>query len=539
MKLSVIIPAYNAERTIQACLNALKAQQGIERNDFEIIVVDDGSTDSTAALCEKEEAVCLIRQAGPKGAGASRNNGLQTAQGHLICFTDADCEPTPDWLHNLSQPFTNPEISGCKGIYATKQPELVARFVQIEYEDKYDLLRTQPRIDFIDTYSAGYLRTVLLENHGFDERFHYTEDQELSFRLAARGYQFVFQPDAVVYHQHSHTFRAYFRKKFWIGYWKTQTIRRFPERALKDSHTPQVMKFQIALMALLLVATAVFLITAVLAASILAWAGLVWLTIMTAFLCITIPFTHKAWQKDKAVALISPALLATRALALGLGTVWGIVKPQQSVLEEKTGINGLSYLIKRSMDIVGSLFGVPITVLLTPIIALLIKLDSPGPVFFKQQRAGREGKPFTLYKFRSMTADAEDELDTLIDWDNLLEPQFKLQDDPRLTRFGRVLRRWSLDELPQFWNTLKGEMSLVGPRPESLRFVARYDARHRLRLMAKPGITGPMQINGRGNLPIDDRVNLEVQYIQHYSVKTDCIILVKTISAIIRGTGAF
>ena len=539
MKISVIIPAYNAERTIQACIDALKQQQNIEPSAYEIIVVDDGSTDNTAAICEQDAAVCLIRQEDSKGAAAARNRGIQAANYPLICFTDADCQPTPTWLHHLSQPFTDHTVDGCKGIYATNQSALVARFVQIEYEDKYDLLRKQSRIDFVDTYSAAYRREVLVANNGFDERFHFTEDQELSFRLTARGYQFVFQPEAIVYHTHSSSLPTYFHKKFWIGYWKTQTIRRFPERAVKDSHTPQVMKIQIGLIALLVATTAVLPITAVLLPNWLSITAVLWLVLALIFLATTLPFLHKAWGKDKAVALAAPLLLAARALALGLGTVWGFLRPKQGVLEDKPGINGAPFLVKRIMDIVGSLFGLSFMLLFTPIIGLAIKLDSPGPVFFKQQRAGREGKPFTLYKFRSMTVDAEAELETLIDWDMLQEPLFKMPDDPRLTRVGRFLRRWSLDELPQFWNTFKGEMSLVGPRPESLRFVAHYDAGQRKRLMAKPGITGPMQINGRGTLSLDARTALELHYIQNYSVKTDCVILVKTIPAIIRGVGAF
>jgi lipopolysaccharide/colanic/teichoic acid biosynthesis glycosyltransferase/glycosyltransferase involved in cell wall biosynthesis len=539
MKVSVIIPAFNAAGTIQNCLNALKIQQGIDPSDFEVIVVDDGSTDNTAAICKANKSVCLIQQEGPKGASTARNNGIKVAQGSLICFTDADCEPTPTWLSNLIQPFSDLSIAGDKGIYATKQKEWVARFVQLEYEDKYDLLHAQPRIDFIDTYSAGYRRDILVKNNGFDERFHYTEDQELSFRLTARGYQFVFQPEAVVYHHHSDSLYAYFRKKFWIGYWKTQTIRRFPERAVKDSHTPQVMKLQIGLMALLLGVTAVLPVTAVLESPLLPWAALIWFAILAFFILTTLPFVGKAWSKDKAVATMSPLLLAVRALALGFGTVWGVLRPKEGILEEKSGINGLPYLLKRGMDISGSIIGLIFALVLAPFIAAAIKLDSPGPIIFSQQRAGREGKPFTLYKFRSMKVDAEKALNDLIDWNDLKEPQFKLQEDPRLTRVGRFLRRWSLDELPQFWNALKGEMSLVGPRPESLQFVSRYDEQQRRRLMVKPGITGPMQINGRGMLPLTERVQFEVEYIENYSITKDCIILVKTIPAIIMGTGAF
>ncbi len=539
MNISVIIPAYNAEKTISSCLEALNRQQNIDPSEFEVIVVDDGSTDNTKDICQHFNNVTYLWQAGPKGASTARNSGLNVAQGDIICFTDADCEPTPTWLYNLSQPFADSEISGCKGIYASKQKEIVARFVQIEYEDKYDLLKKQSRIDFIDTYSAGYRRDMLIENDGFDERFHYTEDQELSFRLAAKGYQFVFQPEAVVFHHHSSSISAYFRKKFWIGYWKTQTIRRFPERVVKDSHTPQVMKFQIGLMALWLGVAFLLPVTAVLTPSLLSLTTLGWFAIFTAFLLTTIPFTKKAAQKDKVVALVSPCLLAARALALGLGTVWGLLKPKEGILEEKPGINGIKYTIKRMIDILGSLVGLCFTVLVTPIIAVAIKLDSSGPIFFKQTRAGREGKPFTIYKFRSMTVDAEHELDTLVDWENLKEPHFKLKDDPRLTRVGRFLRRWSLDELPQFWNCLVGQMSLVGPRPESVRFVSRYNVQQRQRLTAKPGMTGPMQIYGRGALPLNERVSLEINYIQCYSLKMDLIILAKTIPAIIRGDGAY
>ena len=116
--------------------------------------------------------------------------------------------------------------------------------------------------------------------------------------------------------------------------------------------------------------------------------------------------------------------------------------------------------------------------------------------------------------------------------------QVKAAHDPRLTRVGKFLRRWSLDELPQFWNVLKGEMSLVGPRPEETRFVANYNDWQRRRLSVKPGITGPMQVSGRADLPLDTRVDLELQYIENYSLARDLTLLLRTIPAVIRGTGA-
>lgn len=348
MIISVIIPAYNAERTLPACLNALKNQQGIEPSAYEIIVVDDGSTDNTASICKDEAAVRLISvqdqpdqeaqpgQQGSKGASTARNCGIRAAKGEIVCFTDADCEPTAYWLHNLVQPLKDDDIAGCKGIYATKQTAFMARFIQIEYEDKYDRLRSQSRIDFIDTYSAAYRRHILVENGGFDELFHYAEDVEMSFRLTNLGYQFVFQPDAVVYHKHPDKLRTYLNKKFWNGYWRTQTIRRFPERAVTDSHTPQTLKIQIVLMALLLATTAVTLFSLFLNPAITYLALFLWLSILFTFLLTTIPFARKAWPKDKQVALASPIVMGARSLALGFGTASGLLRPNQDIFGKQT-----------------------------------------------------------------------------------------------------------------------------------------------------------------------------------------------------------
>ena len=202
-------------------------------------------------------------------------------------------------------------------------------------------------------------------------------------------------------------------------------------------------------------------------------------------------------------------------------------------------IKGPRATAKRVMDIVGALMSLLLFAPLMIVAAVLIKLFSPGPVLFIQERVGRNGKPFRIYKFRSMVENAEGLLDELIDLEALDEPVFKLKDDPRVTRLGRFLRRWSIDELPQLFNVLKGEMSLVGPRPEEVRIVRYYNGRQRRRLQAKPGMTGPVQTSGRADLSLEDRVRLEIDYIHNNSFRGDLSILVRTIPVVIRGDGSY
>jgi lipopolysaccharide/colanic/teichoic acid biosynthesis glycosyltransferase len=160
-------------------------------------------------------------------------------------------------------------------------------------------------------------------------------------------------------------------------------------------------------------------------------------------------------------------------------------------------------------------------------------------MFFRQRRAGAGGRPFTMIKFRTMVADAEERLPELIDLAALDEPAFKIPDDPRVTRVGRKLRRFSLDELPQLFNVLRSDMSLVGPRPEEESVVALYDERQRQRLDVKPGMTGPMQVYGRADLTFEERLAMERDYLDNLSVLTDLAILLRTPGAIIRGDGAY
>ena len=194
-------------------------------------------------------------------------------------------------------------------------------------------------------------------------------------------------------------------------------------------------------------------------------------------------------------------------------------------------------MLKRMLDLI---VGIPLAVvsaLLFPLIALAIWLEDRGPPLFVQRRAGLNGKPFSVFKFRTMYVGADRSLEELLD--ELPEPMFKFRGDSRVTRVGRVLRRLSLDELPQIWNLLRGEMSLVGPRPEQLELVERYSPEHRFRLDVKPGLTGPMQVHGRGELTFEERLAVELDYVENLSIGRDIRILALTPISVIRGTGAF
>jgi lipopolysaccharide/colanic/teichoic acid biosynthesis glycosyltransferase len=196
-------------------------------------------------------------------------------------------------------------------------------------------------------------------------------------------------------------------------------------------------------------------------------------------------------------------------------------------------------LIKRIFDLFVSASALLVLAPLFPLVVLAIKLDTRGPVFFKQLRAGRDGFPFRMYKLRTMVADAERALSDIVVLDDLPEPVFKLRTDPRVTRVGRLLRRFSIDELPQLVNVLRGEMSIVGPRPEQIELVERYRPEDRFRLDLKPGMTGPMQVYGRGELDFSERLAVEYDYVENVSLSRDLRILFRTFPVVLRGTGAY
>ncbi len=203
-------------------------------------------------------------------------------------------------------------------------------------------------------------------------------------------------------------------------------------------------------------------------------------------------------------------------------------------------IRGWQAFTKRAIDIAFSIAVLVLTLPLMGLIALMIKRDSPGRVLYRQQRIGKHGRPFEMLKFRCMVADADERRAEMLDAQPMNDRRlFKDPDDPRRTRIGRKLRRTSLDELPQFWNVLKGEMSVIGPRPPLPEEVETYDDWHTQRLLVKPGLTGLWQINGRSQLTFDEMVRLDLYYAEHWSPWLDTKIILRTIPAVVQGRGAW
>jgi len=203
------------------------------------------------------------------------------------------------------------------------------------------------------------------------------------------------------------------------------------------------------------------------------------------------------------------------------------------------GVSRATLLLKRAVDIAAAALGLVALFPVLVLTALAIRLDSRGSVVFAQTRAGFRGRPFRMYKFRTMIANAETMLEDVVELGSLREPVFKLRNDPRVTRVGRIIRRTSLDELPQLVNVLLGQMSLVGPRPEQVELVERYTPEERLRLAVKPGLTGPMQVFGRGELTFEERLAVESDYVENLSLARDLQILLLTLKAVVAGNGAF
>lgn len=203
--------------------------------------------------------------------------------------------------------------------------------------------------------------------------------------------------------------------------------------------------------------------------------------------------------------------------------------------------NNMSYeIIKRMIDIIGASIGIVFLSIIFLIVSIAIKIEDPkGPIFFSQVRVGKNGKKFKMYKFRSMVTDAEEKLEQLLQYNETTGAMFKMKHDPRVTKIGRFVRKTSIDELPQLLNVLKGEMSLVGPRPPLPREVDLYTKYDKQRLLVTPGCTGLWQISGRSNIGFKQMVELDLFYIEHKSLLLDMKIILKTCFLFLGSKGAF
>ncbi len=315
MRVSVVIPARQAADVLAECLEAVHASLG--PRPCEVIVAVDGSTDGTVTLARAHGATVL--ELARRGPAAARNAGAAEATGDVLIFFDADCAPDPHCIAALVRPFADPRVVGVRGGYISRQRAVVARFTQLELDEKQERLATSPQVAVMDTACVAYRRATFAEVGGFDERLPATsvEDVELSFRLAASGKRMVFAPDALVSHRHPERLGAYARRKFRFGFYRAQLYRRYPGRMREDGYTPRMMPIQIALTGV--VVTMTLLGPWLPAARPLARGA----TLL--FMGACLPLIQRAWRSDRGLVPIVPWLLFARSLAQGLGLLCGLI----------------------------------------------------------------------------------------------------------------------------------------------------------------------------------------------------------------------
>lgn len=314
IKYTVIVPAYNSANTINDCLNSL-IHQSINKEDYEVIVIDDGSTDNTGDIVKRFPVKYVLQL--NQGPAAARNHGAREAAGTIILFTDSDCVPASNWIEEMVRPFEVSGIAAVKGAYRTSQRSFAARFAQIEFEERFEILKRAESIDMVDTYSAAFRREIFWQEGGFDESFPSAnnEDTDLSYKLSSAGRKMVFNPKAIVRHlRHPDTLWRYARQKFWRGYWRMVVYGRFPQKMVKDTYTPQSLKFQILFIfsSMPFIALSAFFSTSLYPAIVL----------FVFFVVSALPFSFFAIRRDFMAGLISPFCLAVRALSVGSGVLY-------------------------------------------------------------------------------------------------------------------------------------------------------------------------------------------------------------------------
>jgi len=307
LMISVVVPVRDARALLERCLESLD-RQTVDRSDYEVIVVDDGSSDGSAEVARKWGARVFRQE--KKGAGAARNRGIQEAKGEVILFLDADCEAAREWMAKLSEPIGKDATRGTVGRFTSDQENWVARLIQIEIEGRYHRMRHYDRIDFVNSATFGLTRELLLNNL-FDESFQKLEDVELSFRLAQKGSRLVYVPGATVRHSHPESLYAYLRRKFRYARALPALYRRFPEKMLADSSTPQYRRWQLLLLGL--------------AVPGLLMSPFVSLILLLGSIGFSMPTIVRAFQKSTKLGVLSPFFVLTGNMVFLLGLSSGMV----------------------------------------------------------------------------------------------------------------------------------------------------------------------------------------------------------------------
>ncbi len=315
MRAAAIVPARNAAHTLGACLEALRDAARAGHLDA-VVVVDDRSTDRTAAVAREYGA----RVVGGEGRGpaAARNLGARSVEADILLFLDADTAPRAACVPALIAPFDDPTVGAVKGRYATAQRSLVARFAQLEFEEKYERLAAAEEIDFVDTGVAAFRTEPLRAAGGFDEGFATpsAEDVDLGYRLADAGWRIVFAPSAVAEHRHPESLRDFLGRKARYGRYRVVVYRKFPTKAVRDSYTPPTTRPQIILAAAILALAPLFPFGAV--------PRTLWLGALSIFGLTTLSLVRRSLASDPGLAPFVPALTFVRAAAQGVGLALGI-----------------------------------------------------------------------------------------------------------------------------------------------------------------------------------------------------------------------
>lgn len=307
---SIVIPVRNQREQLRRCLKALEPQLGKD----ELIVVDDASSDGSGDVA-REFGAKVITSPNRQGPAGARNLGAARALGDVLLFTDADCEPAPDWSRELARALDAPTVCAAYGVYRTRQKNWVARLSQLEFEERYARLARRQSIDFFATHCAAVRRWVFRQAGGFRSDLRGNEDVELAFRLSARGDRLAFAPRAAVYHEHPTNLLSYLAVKFSRGYWRTVAYAAHPDKVVSDAYTPPWLKLQVALMALsfvLVFAVGLHPLVRVLFAGVIA----LWIAA-------GLPFAWFVARRDPALAIPALGFAWLRSYALAAGAVVG------------------------------------------------------------------------------------------------------------------------------------------------------------------------------------------------------------------------